>query len=125
MANRKFDRTELMDIRVIWPEPLAEAMSAERKALYEARKRAVDMYIDGETLEEINSKTGIDKSHIVKYVSKCCSRDGNGNFSGYAALCPWKKARETGDKEGVASNGRFLKLLKCHEELIPLDRHGA
>ena len=119
MANRKFDRTELMDIRVIWPEPLAGAMSAERKALYEARKRAVDMYIDGETLEEINSKTGIDKSHIVKYVSKCYSRDGNGNFTGYAALCPWKKTKGTGDKEGVASNGRFLKLLECHEELIP------
>ena len=119
MANRKFDRSELMDIRVIWAEPATEAMSEEKRGMYEARKRAVDMYIDGEPLENINSKTGIDKSHIVKYVSKCCCRDSSGNFMGYTALCPWKKARKTEESEDKKVSGSFERLLQSHKELGP------
>ena len=120
MGARKHDRFELMNEREIWMEPAFELFSEKKREVYLARKKAVDMYIDGECLEDINSKTGVDKSHIVKYVDKCLKRDDEGNSAGYIALCPGTRTKNTIDiQENSTQSGEFSRLLGRYEELKP------
>lgn len=111
MRYKKYDRYELMAARETWSEPVTEYMAEDRQKMYRARRKAVDMYIDGENLDKISSMTGIDMSHVVKFVDRCLELDENGVFRGYTSLCPWKNSRSKG-------TGRdFRKLLDKHEGL--------
>lgn len=82
MRYKKYDRYELMAARETWSEPVTEYMAEDRQKMYRARRKAVDMYIDGENLDKISSMTGIDMSHVVKFVDRCLELDENGVFRG-------------------------------------------
>ncbi len=53
MNHKKYDRYELMAAREAWMEPASDMLSSDKKKIYDSRKNAVDMYIDGETREFI------------------------------------------------------------------------
>ena len=53
MNHKKYDRYELMAAREAWMEPASDMLSSDKKKIYDSRKNAVGMYIDGENKEFI------------------------------------------------------------------------
>jgi uncharacterized protein YerC len=77
MATKKNDIVALRVERLGWKKECVDALNEDIRNKFEKRKEAVDMYIDGYTLNEIESRTGIDKANIARYVNKCIERKSN------------------------------------------------
>lgn len=88
MANKKMNLTDLQEVRMRWNDIPLEVVPKDKVELFKNRKQAVNMYIDGYTLKEIEEQTGIYASRIASLVKKCMRFDTTGNFYGYAALLP-------------------------------------
>ncbi len=113
MANKKMNLTDLQEVRMRWNDIPLEVVPKDKVELFKNRKQAVNMYIDGYTLKEIEEQTGIYASRIASLVKKCMRFDTTGNFYGYAALLPGIRVEEkdhTGTRE-------FGKLLHKYPEL--------
>ena len=105
---KQLNREELKEIRNLWIEPPIEAIPEEVREKYLLRKKAVDLYIDGENTDKIKRITGI-RTHIYNYVEKCCLRQ-NGSYVGYKALIPYARILPNSE------NGKFKKLLGKYPE---------
>ena len=113
MAVKKFDLSELREIRYQWQPIPVEVLPEDKRKLYEQRKTAVDLYIDGVNVSEIMSITHIDRRNICRYVDKCLSVDENGEYYGYSALV--KYCRKKTQKSPVER--QLHKLLNSYPEL--------
>lgn len=109
---KKYSLSYLVCCRDEWyplPDDVVPVKSREK---YSARKKAVDMYIDGYEIKEIEKKTGIHHTKVIRLVEKCLEPDENGQYLGYYALIPdKKKVKPDGSK------GHFYKLLNEYPEL--------
>ena len=83
MAVKKHDLSVLKEIRCQWPAVPTEVLPEDKRKLFEQRKIAVDLYIDGVNVSEIMDRTHIDRRNISRYVDKCISIDENGEYYGY------------------------------------------
>ncbi len=110
MAIKKHDLSELREIRCQWYSIPIEAIPESKRKVFEQRREAVDLYIDGVKLSEIFEKTNIDPRLISRYVDKCVKQDADGNYAGYSALIKSKKIVETVE-------GKFGKLLSKYPAL--------
>ena len=118
MANKKHNLYELRKLSKDWVEPIIEILPAVKKADYISKKNAVDMYLSGENIEDIESKTGISHTRIYGLVNKCLEYDNNETIKGYSALVPQtnrKKASRSDSSE--STRGLFVQLLKSFPEL--------
>lgn len=101
----------------------------QRSPIFEQRKRAVQLYLDGElTLKKINEVTGINRQQISKLTRKCLEKDENGHLWGFRALTPYRRAGETylriadtnGFNKNIRFTGAFTQLLERYPELKEL-----
>lgn len=92
-----------------------EAIPEQYRALYNARKNAVDMYIDGQKSSDITQRTGIDYTNISRLIKKCLRTNCDGDYYGYQALIPKVKLHNTSEKQ--VATGRFIKLLTTYPSL--------
>lgn len=116
MASIKFNLEELKIERKCWKNVCEDTLTEETKSIYEKRKEAVDMYIEGYSMKDINSKTGIDKALVTRYLKRCLNIDkDSGEPVGYTALLPYKRVGEykrvIDNIESKGFNGSFGKLL--------------
>jgi putative transposase len=123
MATKKLNIEILKVERENWKNVCEEVLVEEIKVIYIKRKEAVDMYIEGYSLTDINSKTGIDKSTVIKLLKKCLSYNKDtGEVLGYTALIPYKRISEYKRVEDnlvtKGYNGSFNKLLGDYPHLI-------
>lgn len=88
MANKKMNLTDLQEVRKRWKDIPLEVVPKDKVELFKNRKQAVNMYIDGFALKEIEEETGIYVSRIFPLVKRCMQFDADGNFYGYTALLP-------------------------------------
>ncbi|TFW31780.1 hypothetical protein [Massilia horti] len=72
-----------------WPEPDIEFARADPG--FAARRRAVEMYADGESAATIFDETGKDAQEVRRLVKRCISQAGDGEITGfYALLKGWR-----------------------------------
>lgn len=107
--NRITNINKLLIESRTWLKAITVNMSVSDKKTYEARKEAVDLYLSGKTLKEIERLTGINKTHIREFVDRCANLDPSGLPVGYVGLIPriTLKQRE----------GSFAKLMNDKPEI--------
>lgn len=117
MSEKQLNLSQLKIDRLSWKDVLTDNLSEQDKKIYNSRKHAVDMYIDGKKIFEIQNVTGIHRTKVALLVEKCLnSDDSTGEYYGYTALLPYKRMRNyTRKKESLGNpnslNGSFNKLL--------------
>ncbi|AZV43022.1 hypothetical protein [Peribacillus asahii] len=110
-----------------WAAVLEDRLSDNHKFLFQKRKVAVDMYINGEhSLKEIYKCTGVSKTELYRLVDRCFMLDENNEIYGYRALIPNKrikpyKREKTSDGNIISDesnfSGAFNKLLEDYPQL--------
>ncbi len=109
MASKSMNLNELRNARDEWPKILTDKLDEKVKESYENKKKAVDLYIDGASLQTIEEETGVHKTRIKRLVERCTKIDTNGKMCGYKSLIPWKNIGK--------GNGSFNKLLITYPSL--------
>ena len=123
MAEKKLNIFELKQARVSWKSVLDECLDQESRQIFLKRKQAVDMYIDGQRLNDIFTETGISPTSVARLVKKCTQKSLNTNEElGYVALLPYKRSKQysrTSQTIGntVGLSGAFKKLLSDYPSL--------
>lgn len=115
MASKKYNLEELQEIRKEWQEIPIEAIPEKYREIYKARKKAVDMYIDGENVNIIEKETQYSRTNISRYITKCLLIDQDGNYRGYNALLPWLRVNNNSSASSVAR--AFTELLTSYPSL--------
>ncbi|MBK5261037.1 MAG: hypothetical protein JJE17_00510 [Peptostreptococcaceae bacterium] len=122
MSQKKYDSTELKEMRKTWSNINEDALDADNLRIFRARKQAVDLYIDDKTLKKIETATGIKYSTITKYVEKCLLVKSDGCMFGYSGLIPYIRTKNyerkhfQDDPTGNFS-GSFEKLMKDYPDI--------
>lgn len=118
MANKKYNLSMLKLERLEWKNVLIDVLDRTAKEIFLSRKNAVDMYIDGFTLREIEEKTNINKASIRMYVEKCCTLNPQDNAPyGYAALLHYKHVTKKVSNNIASKKGSFEALLFNYPQL--------
>jgi putative transposase len=77
-----------------WPKADVNGMDARTRAIYLSRVQAVEMYLQGCSLEQIVQAVGICNSEIRRYVARCLVTIGPGTIYGFVALIPGMRIKE-------------------------------
>lgn len=110
--QKKYDLNELALIRNTWPDTPVEAVPESCREVFRMRKMAVDLYIDGARMTEIEGITKIARQNILRLVERCCSQTDTGSYYGYTALFPYNVLASNKDSK----SGLFQKLLQKYPE---------
>lgn len=124
MAVKKLNLVELKSLRESWPNVLEECLNEKDRKVFISRKLAVDMYIDEIPVRDIEKKTGIKSSNILKYVKKCIEvNPDTSNLYGYTALLKYthiksytRNSKKINNSKGLS--GSFNKLLEEYPSLV-------
>jgi hypothetical protein len=108
MPSSKYDLYELKEIRKQWSDIPIDALPEDKRKAYISSKNAIDMYIDGCRLRDIEERTGVKSPNISRLVEKCIEVDENGSYLGYKAILI-RRSRN--------NSGKFSDLLINHPEL--------
>jgi putative transposase len=105
-----------------WPTVLVDALSPEDQEKYYRRKRAVELYLRGETsLSEIVRETAISKSELLRHVRRCLQVDSNGTVWGFRALIPGKHIKPYERRKALEGDpnpsGAFELLLNTYPSI--------
>lgn len=109
MANKSLNLVEIRLARDDWEKVLTDGMTNNDRTAFDNKKKAVDMYIDGNKIKFIAETTGVEYTRIRRLVQRCIAYDENGIMFGYNALLPWKKTQKL--------SGKFKKLLEEYPSL--------
>lgn len=119
MRMKSHNLSELQEYRNYWSDLQIEFWEEEQKSIYIRRKKAVDMYIDNYSTNEIESETGIKSGNLTKLVSRCLKINSDtGRQYGYAGLIPNRQLTSRTINQGSTKNKAvFTKLLLEYPEL--------
>lgn len=71
-----------------WGNVHTSNMDEADRELFEARKKAVDMYVKGLLIEDISKHTDVSGSDLRHYIKRCMTIYSDGFVAGYRALIP-------------------------------------
>lgn len=71
MASKKYNIYELKNISAEWIDIPIEAIPEKKRAIFEKRKNAINMYINEVHHSDIYLATGIDHTHLAKMIDRC------------------------------------------------------
>ena len=114
MANKKHNLSELRKERLTWLYPLPGSLEVSMYGTYLLKKQAVDMYIDGERLSQIQKTTGIYASRIGHLVDDCLQTEEDGSVAGYCGLL---KKRHELTKKATKRKKEFSLLIEKYPSL--------
>jgi hypothetical protein len=109
-----------------WAPVLIDGMDADTEYLFNNRVKAVDLYVEGDSLSAIEEATEIKGAELHRLIKRCLSVASNGMVRGYQALLPnvrvenYKrtspiKPKLPESKSGYA--GAFANLLTKYPDL--------
>lgn len=78
----------------VWPTVLDSLIKENQRESFNNRCRAVEMYVEGYPLAEIQDTTGILKNTISVLVKKCITLSFDGRIMGFRALIPFITLKE-------------------------------
>jgi len=110
--QKKYDLDELALIRNTWPDTPVESVPESCRDVFRMRKMAVDLYIDGARMTEIEVITKIARQNILRLVERCCMQTKAGDYYGYTALIPYNVLANNKDSK----SGLFQTLLQKYPE---------
>lgn len=96
-----------------WPTVLVDNLSEKNKEIFLNRKKAVDMYIEGKSMNEIMLNTNIHRVLVIRLVKRCLDVDEFGVPYGYKALIPYKRT-----KKASREFSKFLEKYPSLKEFI-------
>ena len=114
MASKKYNLDELRKERETWSQPVPGSINSSDYAKYLIRKQAVDMYIDGIGVSQIQNTTGIYSSRIAQLVKACMNPCEDGSLAGYCGLV--RHIRQT-TIESAPHKREFKHLLEKYPSL--------
>lgn len=79
---------ELIQATMPWEEVSVQALEPKAADIYRHRKQALEMYMDGSTIESIKHATTIDGSYLKKMIKRCLLLAPDRSVYGYRALLP-------------------------------------
>ncbi|WP_187389251.1 hypothetical protein [Acetobacterium wieringae] len=110
MSRRKIDNLEILkELSNSWPKISTINMADSERQKFESRKIAVDLYLSGYPIKEIEKLTGIKQTHIRNFVDKCLEVNDSGEQYGYIGLLYNKRLKPR--------NGLFVTLMNEHPEV--------
>lgn len=77
------------DLLSIWDRVPLLSLPANKRDSYERRETAIRLYAAGESVSEINKRTGVTKQQLYGLVDRCLAYDLDGTQYGFRALIPW------------------------------------
>lgn len=116
MASKKYDLIALRTDREDWIDIPVETIPEQYQEIYKQRKMAVDMYIDGYKMADIEERTTIKHSNFPKLLDRCLCEDTNNIQYGYSGLIPQKKINMKLSAEQQHQNP-FIQLIAAYSEL--------
>lgn len=121
----------LLDLHA-WPIGNLDKLAERELSRYEARQRAVELVVRGESAEVIRSKCRMSKQMAVYLLRRCLQVHPDGKIYGFRILIPFTRAKaylRTADvlssqTSAHALSGAFNKLLREYPDIRELlDRH--
>lgn len=106
-----------------WPTVLVDNIPSKNRELFLLRKKAVDMYFNNASIQEIVAETGFHRNITRKLVQRCLEIDESGVPYGYTALIPYKRIKKFNLKKDIFLEdiynyaGAFSQLLETYPEL--------
>ncbi|WP_254615010.1 hypothetical protein [Burkholderia pyrrocinia] len=108
-----------------WATPDVGAMTDSRRALYFARKRAVEMYLSNASSESIKQATALSAKQAYRLISeRCLETHEDGREFGWRGLIPYERMkpyrrihRIRVDNYGGGAVGALQTLLDAHPEI--------
>lgn len=108
-----------------WPKLDERAMSQSDRDIYQARCDALEAYVKGERIADIEKDHGVDRSTLTRMVKRAQRAHADGSVWGYRALVPHTRVkayeRSRSPKALIhtkAGNaGAFTQLLQRHPSL--------
>lgn len=116
MASKKYDISELQVFHDEWTNIPVDAIPEKYRGIFQKRKMAIDMYIDGYKMSEIERCTSIKHSNLPKLLEKCIALNSLGMMNGYIGLIPQKRLAQR-KFDGEDSRDYFAQLLSYYSEL--------
>ena len=83
--NRRRDDFQEIDIS-LWPIVDTQALSASNRQSFESRRQAVEFYVAGKTLRDIERLTGINSSQLYGLLERCLTSADDGRVFGFRGL---------------------------------------
>jgi hypothetical protein len=77
-----------------WPEFDAKVLEAGQRNSFLARRRAIEMYCQHLSINDIESETGIDRSQLYRLLDRCARPHDDGRIFGYRALVPYSRVAQ-------------------------------
>jgi len=115
MASRKYDLAALQADREEWTIIPEEVIADKYRDTYKRRKTAVDMYIDGCKISDIEERTSIKHSNLPRLLERCLGENENNVQNGYAGLIPGKRLNKNILERNIQKP--FGNLLVKYSEL--------
>lgn len=83
--NRRRDDLQNIDTS-IWPIVDMNALPAATQQTFAARHRAIELYVGGETVRDIEKQTGINSSQLYGLLDRCLKQAEDGQIFGFRGL---------------------------------------
>lgn len=108
-----------------WPTPDEGALEGNRRALYFARKLAVELYLSGATTCVLKQQTSLGAKQAYRLIrERCLETHPDGRPYGWRGLVPWfrvkpyrRRVKIEVDQFGKGAVGAMQALLDCHPDL--------
>ncbi len=109
-----------------WPVVDSKSLPRVRRHLFERRVAAVEQYLAGMRLHDVQAKHRIDRHSIVRFVERALSPHPDGRLWGYRALVPYARVRayqriappRRQANEQSGNSGAFQQLLEQYPVLF-------
>lgn len=86
---KRQDFASMVPNRDMWPTVNISELPPDRLELFNLRYKAINMYIDGESISDIKNQTQVPYKTLQKLLSKCIEPGLDGRIRGYTALIPY------------------------------------
>jgi putative transposase len=108
-----------------WPKLDERAMSKTDRDIYQARCAALQAYVKGERIADIEKEHGVDRSTLVRMVKRAQRAHADGSVWGYRALVPHARVKAYERSRSpmalihtkAGNAGAFTQLLQRHPSL--------
>ena len=113
---KRRDFVSMIPDRDTWPTVNVSELPSDRLELFNQRYQAINMYIDGEPIRDIEDSTDVSYKMLQQLLNKCIEPGRDGRIKGYPALIPFLvrspyKRTAASDSESLSGQGGLSGVL--------------